>query len=454
MSTIFRPGLVKSFVGRPCTPEGTQQALEQLKDIVKSIEDAPIVLSDSPVGTLPVFNERTAQLPNVGAAGVFHAVAPVIVAGVNLVVPAAVNNWVGWIKAFPCADANGNHPKPVAVWMRINGRPGYTIDIPDGTVMSYGFSSDGTRVILSDVSAASGGGSTTIIVNGETVNTTSLQFWVKAQNNWTKSGTCNVKLLTGYGGSEVGSAFFAKLRGEDGFNTFAWNVIKGGVYRAIVDTDGEVTIVDPAIFDRPIGTVEGYMFDPRYVSGSPREFYESMVNKAGWGAGDGVGNGAGFGGSGIDWTTYFMNAKVPTGAIGNDVANSDKYAAASHTHGVSINGRTLTLSISDHPPHVHYMGHLCNTACITGSAANYWTDFADEHDDSGQKDVWTGPPQSYFSSAHDETDHVDLTLSHSGSLSPNPHDHTVSESGSHSDPKRFECFWVERLDNSNDTIGI
>jgi hypothetical protein len=377
------------------------------------------------------------------------------------VVPAADNGWLGVIIAKCVMDKAGRNAEVKAKNFVLRARSGESYSLSPGDVFQYHFDVRGNRVaILSPDSGGSGGdGTSTIVFNDGstdiTINSTSHTAWAKCQHQWERnSGTyrVSVKLLTNYGGSETGNAFYVYLRGGGpDQDPIAY---KGQKIEIKIDGDGTYISTDPSAWDKKIGSVKQFMFDP-----APTYITDSGKIISGWGRQNGTDNGSTNGGTALNVQDHFLWAKSETG---EDVDADDLIDAQTHIHsggetGCSTTGITVATAVEDHPPHVHYMGHICNTACTSGTAANYWTSFADEHNSGGQKDLWTGPPQTYYSSAHSASDHVDLTLCHvaESDVTDPGHSHTGADTGpAQSDCAKVRMFFLERLDNSRERLSI
>ena len=275
-------------------------------------------------------------------------------------------------------------------------------------------------------------------------------FYVIAQHNWRLDSTVSVKLWNG--AAAVGAAFFAKLSyaGVSGAHHGDPNVVKGDVLMCMVDKNNDPVIIDPMAWDQPIGSVKGwikaYNDDPDNLGGTDGGTYFS-----GWGLMNAVANSSGNGGSGRDWQDFFLR-----GAQGTGVPSTTAFGEDRHTHIVSLlyAYTGITVSVTAHPSHVHKMLSHCGTCQLAadggGQSTYLITGFVDDH--VSGPNAWTGI-QKLASSSH-SSDHDDLTLDHEVYTLDPGHTHTAVVGDAPNFPPYKEVHWLERVDNSFDTIGV
>lgn len=220
----------------------------------------------------------------------------------TFIAPAAANNWLGFLKGRRCRNIKGEHAEVDEVGFWVLGREDQTLELPEGTVFSYQVDEDGRYVISGETTNEPVGGGADVIyshndtpvgtqpelnfVDGpitwtltndnvndrvdveasftDTTNTQyPLTFYCKAQQQWRRAGYVVVKLLDGYGGSEVGSninAYFTDVTGippDPMCGTHRCpNVYKGMTILCAYDSDGRIVVIDPRAYDAPIGEVK------------------------------------------------------------------------------------------------------------------------------------------------------------------------------------------------------
>lgn len=272
-------------------------------------------------------------------------------------------------------------------------------------------------------------------------------FMCQAQHNWKLNSTVSVKLWDG--AAAVGTAFFANLSyaAVAGAHHGDPNVVKGDVIMCMVNQDNEVVVIDPLAWDAPIGTV--WMWNKIYDD-SASNLGAIVTGKyiSGWALMDSTYNSVGNGGSGRYMQDYFVRVHPNTTAP-TDTA----YGGDGHIHTLELDYSTtgISVSVADHPDHVHEVGCANTTKDVPNGGSNYYglISMTDQHSPSGVFFTGIQKAQNDHSSTHGS-----LTLSHTVTLIDPYHTHSGVTGNSSDIPPYKTMHLIERVDNSFDTIGI
>jgi hypothetical protein len=386
-----------------------------------------------------------------------------------------------------CDDVLGNNPVAPDITVYLPSRTSLDHDVRSGDVISYTKGTDGTYTIVSDYTSVpidltnfylqdaflttrgqlnivQGDGISIIGADDPgnewaeyTFSVPAQVKWGKCQHQWEKnSGSWQVSMkdVPAYPTNETesGAAFYGKLPQTTYGDPNVW---KGKILPYVIADSGAAVVIGNYMDGSKIGDVKQHMLDPEdsYIK-------ESSIIINGWGRQNGSDNGSGNGGTGLDVEGYFLFAKEETGV---DVTSSDLVAEESHDHtvgstGSASTGITVATAVDAHPKHTHALFTHCGVQDFASAADLSGYLIIAMQDDHGSGNVaYSSTEKTNVEGGHVEGDHADLTLTHSATSVVTDPEHTHSSAGtnsSHSDPARVRLFFMERLDNSFESLGI
>ena len=288
--------------------------------------------------------------------------------------------------------------------------------------------------------------------NGEyfPVAAESRAFQVKAQYNWRTSNVVSCKLWSE--GAEVGAAFDVKLcnlgsPSDAGYVHGCPNVIKGQVIWVMKTHTNEVVCIDSTAWDWPIGSVR--LSTTAYNGTNPPY--------SGWAFMDGTSNATSYNGSGIDMRNYFPRGQVTKTDADTDTARG----TSSHSHYITIDpsyanitvydpDRSGDLGVETYPRHQEHIHTL--QGC--GKCEIYDPD-GDPSDDNLYYLAAGGgaTTNEHLTSTEKDDDYPYSTINLRHAVYDPGHVHEGQAVGESHIPPYKTLHYLERVDNSHDTMG-